>query len=207
MPTLRTRNLAAAGALAAGLALGPLAGVTPGKARDATAAVPIADDQARDRAAALDRQFAGLKAAESEAAAAAITTEIWQLWMTSGDPVLDEMMSEASTALSVGALVRAGNLIDEIVKRRPDWAEAWNKRATLRFVERRFEESLADCVEVLNREPRHFGALAGMGLIAIEQENYKAALSAFRRALAIHPFLGERAFLPALEKMLEGKAL
>jgi tetratricopeptide (TPR) repeat protein len=117
------------------------------------------------------------------------------------------MMRQAAAALGVGAVVRAGGLLDEILKRKPDWAEAWNKRATLRFVERRFDEALADCVETLNREPRHFGALAGMGLIAIEQENWKGALAAYRRALTLNPFIGERAWIPALEKKVEGRPL
>jgi tetratricopeptide (TPR) repeat protein len=165
------------------------------------------DEAAKARAAALDGQFAALKAAGSEEAAATIVAEIWSLWMQSGDAAIDEMIREASVAMSVGAAIRADRLLEEILKRRPDYAEAWNKRATLRFLQRRFEESLADCLEVLNREPRHFGALAGMGLIAIEQDNFKAALAAFRRAQAIHPFLGERALIPALEQKVEGRAL
>jgi tetratricopeptide (TPR) repeat protein len=99
-------------------------------------------------------------------------------------------------------------MLDEVVKRAPEYAEGWNKRATLLYIMGEYDRSRADCDEVLKREPRHFGALAGMGLIAIAQSDYKAALAAYRRALAANPYLKERdEIIPALVKKVEGEKL
>lgn len=167
----------------------------------------VADTIPEATKAALDERFVALKAAADEAAADAITREIWTLWRKSGDGQIDEMMSDAIRASGFGQKDRAQALLDEIIKRRPDFAEAWNQRATMRFFEGRNADALADCLEVLKREPRHFGALAGMGLIALSEENFRGSLAALRRAHALHPFLKERHLIPVLEKKLAGVPL
>ena len=91
-------------------------------------------------------------------------------------------------------------MLDDIVARAPDWAEGWNKRATVLYLMGEYDRSLTDIDRVLALEPRHFGALAGMGLIRIEKGETREALAAFRRALAVNPFLRERfGIIPALE--------
>jgi Flp pilus assembly protein TadD len=90
----------------------------------------------------------------------------------------------------------------------PDWAEGWNKRATVYFMRGDHASSLADIDRVLALEPRHFGALAGQGLIRMAQGNYREALSAFRKALRHNPFLKERfELIPMLERKVGEKPI
>ncbi len=120
--------------------------------------------------------------------------------MQSGDAGLDEAMQRAVLAMGhVPGL--ALPILDDIVARAPQWAEGWNKRATVLFLLGEYERSLADIDRVLALEPRHFGALAGRGFIHMNQGESRQALAALRRALAVNPFLKERhGLIPALEK-------
>jgi tetratricopeptide (TPR) repeat protein len=165
-------------------------------------------DEAKRRAAELDARFIELKAAKSDEEADPIVVEIWTLWLQSGRGEIDQLVGEAVRQMRAGGHGLALSMLDEVVKRAPEYAEGWNKRATLLYVMGEYERSKADCDEVLKREPRHFGALAGMGLIAIAQDDFKAALAAYRRALAANPFLKERdQIIPALVKKVEGEKL
>jgi tetratricopeptide (TPR) repeat protein len=168
--------------------------------------------QARPDAAAraerLDELFARLKLTKDEQEGDAIVSEIWKLWQQSGDAELDEKMQQAILLMSQGIGTLAMPILDDIVARLPDWAEGWNKRATMLYLMGEHDRSLADIERVLALEPRHFGALAGTGLIRIEKGEYREALAAFRRALAINPFLKERfGIIPALEKEIGEKPL
>ena len=89
-----------------------------------------------------------------------------------------------------------------MVKLRPDYVEAWNRRATLYYLQNDYGHSLADIQQVLAREPRHFGALAGLGMIMQELGDDKHALEAFRKALAVNPHLEK---VPDLVKTLSEK--
>jgi tetratricopeptide (TPR) repeat protein len=93
-------------------------------------------------------------------------------------------------------------LLDAIIKMRPDYVEAWNRRATVYYLQNNYARSLADIEQVLVREPRHFGALAGLGMIMQDVGDDKRALEAFRKALAINPHLEK---VPALVKTLQEK--
>jgi tetratricopeptide (TPR) repeat protein len=162
----------------------------------------------KGRAAALDDRFAALKSARSQDEADSIVAEIWELWMQSGREDIDRLVRQAVALFHSSAQPVALGLLDEAVRRAPDYAEAWNKRATLLFLMGDFERSKADCAEVLKREPRHFGALAGLGLIGIAQEDFKAALTAFREAIRVNPYLREReSLVPELERRVEGEKL
>ncbi|KAB2920358.1 MAG: tetratricopeptide repeat protein [Hyphomicrobiaceae bacterium] len=164
--------------------------------------------EADARAQQLDALFNRLKAAGAQAEGDEIVAEIWKLWQQSGDRELDGLMNRAILAMSQGIPVLALPLLDDVVKRRPDWAEGWNKRATVLYMLGEYDRSLADIERVLALEPRHFGALAGMGLIHIARGRHREALAVYRRALTINPFLRERhSIMPALEREIGEKPL
>jgi tetratricopeptide (TPR) repeat protein len=166
----------------------------------AQTAPPSAQPEAAARQQRLDALFGRLKATKDEAEGDAVVAEIWQVWMQSGDAALDEAMQRAVLAMGhVPGL--ALPILDDIVARAPQWAEGWNKRATALFLLGEYDRSLADIDRVLALEPRHFGALAGLGFIRMNQGESRQALRALRRALAVNPFLKERhGLIPALEK-------
>jgi tetratricopeptide (TPR) repeat protein len=158
------------------------------------------------KAQRLDQLFDRLKSTTDEGEADAAAAEIWQLWQRTGTPELDELMERVSALIGQGLARPALPMLDDMVARAPDWAEAWNKRATALYLAGEHDRSLADIDRVLALEPRHFGALAGMGLIHIARGQYREALAAYRRALSVHPFLKERLqLLPVLEQMVGDK--
>jgi tetratricopeptide (TPR) repeat protein len=145
---------------------------------------------------ALDKLFAQLKVAPTEEQARQIDERIWFYWMTPTDPALAGRMKEALAARALGDTLGAIRLLDEIVADYPDYAEAWNQRATMYYVIGNFEASIADCAKVLELEPRHFGALSGRALMYLQMGKRALALKDMAAALAIHPFLTERQLFP-----------
>lgn len=142
-----------------------------------------------ERNAELDKQFQHLKAEKSETGAVPIVSRIWALWMQSGRSDVDLLMKQAVVAMQVREFDYALAQLDKIIGIAPEYAEGWNKRATVLYLMNEYDRSLADIVETLKREPRHFGALAGRGLIHLARENWKEALEAYRAALAVNPFI------------------
>lgn len=148
--------------------------------------VPATADQDDPR---LDELFARLQASESPAEVERLTRRIWTLWRAHESPAVSRAMDEAAAALAADRLARAQARLDRVVEMAPAYAEGWNQRATVRYLRGRFAESAADIRRVLALEPRHFGALEGLGLIYMELGLPDAALSAFERALAVNPHL------------------
>jgi tetratricopeptide (TPR) repeat protein len=166
------------------------------------------DSGAAARAQRLDELFARLKATKDEQEGDGAVAEIWRVWLRSGAPELDEKMEQASRLMGAGLATLALPVLDGIVERAPGWAEAWNKRATALYLAGEHDRSLADIERVLALEPRHFGALAGLGLIHIARGQHREALAAYRRALAVNPFLKERhELIPALERKVGDKPI
>lgn len=161
------------------------------------------DGDAAARAQRLDSLFVVLKGAKDQDEGDAIVGDIWKIWLQSGSADLDARMEHATKLMAHGLPQPALGALDEIIAAAPQWAEAWNKRATVLFLLGEYDRALADIERVLALEPRHFGALAGIGMIRMEKGDLRAALAAFRRALAVNPFLKERlGLIPALEKQL-----
>ena len=158
--------------------------------------------QRGDRTQNLEFLFGALKAAPDPESAKAIEERIWALWFVSGSDTADLLMTRVKTAVEGKDLDLAIELLDSIVEIKPDYVEAWNRRATVYFMKKDYGRSLADIRQVLAREPRHFGALSGLGLIMQELGDEKRALEVFRRALAVHPHL-ER--IPDVVKVLTEK--
>ena len=139
--------------------------------------------------ARLGRLFADLARPQPRAGAREIEALIWALWSNHDDPALDGMMAAAIDALVERRHRRARSVLDRLVAAAPEWAEAWNKRATLAFVEGRDADSLSDIAQTLAREPRHFGAAAGLGQICLRLDRPREALAAFDVALRINPHM------------------
>lgn len=137
----------------------------------------------------LDRKFAQLQAAESPERVQRLTREIWTIWRAHERVDVTEAMDRATAALRAGRFARAETELDEVVEMAPDYAEGWNQRATVRYLRGRYEASAADVRRVLALEPRHFGALEGLGLIYLELGLPNVAADAFERALEVNPHL------------------
>jgi len=116
-------------------------------------------------------------------------TALWTMWCRSGRPEHDALLAEGVAALERRDFSGAIALFTRLIDAAPNWAEAWNKRATARYLARDFAGSIADCEATLARKPHHFGALSGQGLCHLALEQYSQAAALFRRALAVHPAL------------------
>ena len=158
--------------------------------------------QRGDKTQNLDRLFEALKIAPDDESAKYIENRIWAIWLASGSDTANLLMGRVKTAMEAKDFELAIRLLNAIIDMRPNFIEAWNRRATLYYMKKDFTRAIGDIREVLAREPRHFGALAGLGIILQEFGDDKRALDAFRRALAIHPHL-ER--VPDMVKRLSDK--
>jgi tetratricopeptide (TPR) repeat protein len=156
----------------------------------------------RDRNQDIDFLFGALKAAPDAASAKLVESRIMALWAASGSDTADLLMSRVKPAMEGQDLDLAIKLLDAIVDLQPAYAEAWNRRATIHFLKKDYGQALTDIRQVLAREPRHFGAIAGLGMIMQELGEEKRALEAFRRALDLNPHLQK---IPDLVKGLTDK--
>ncbi|MGB3867188.1 MAG: tetratricopeptide repeat protein [Xanthobacteraceae bacterium] len=155
-----------------------------------------------DQARGLDFLFGALKAAPDEASAKHVEARIWAQWLMTPSDTAQLLMTRAKTAVDAKQFDIALELLDAVVKLRPDYTEAWNRRATVYYLKDDYGHALRDIEQVLAREPRHFGALAGLGMILRELGDDKRALETFRKALAINPHLDK---IPDLVKTLTEK--
>ena len=131
--------------------------------------------------------FGALKAAPNVEAAKAVEGRIWALWMISPSDTATLLMNRVRAAVEAKNLDLAVQLLDSIVVLRPDYIEAWNRRATIHFMRKDFTRSIEDIRQALAREPRHFGALAGLGMIMQELGDDKRALEVYRKVIEINP--------------------
>ena len=170
--------------LLSALCLGP----GPGEAR-AQAAGPGPEAAHASRAEALDSLFGALAASRRQGEAAALRDRIWSLWLHSGSPSVDLLMSRSVAAMEEGQWHQALEILDRLVVLAPEFAEAWNKRATVLYHLGERERSLADIARTLALEPRHFGALSGLAMILEEQGSPARAAVARARIRALTPLL------------------
>jgi tetratricopeptide (TPR) repeat protein len=129
-----------------------------------------------------------LKGDDPELAATAEAI-LWSTWCRSSDAETDRIFRAGIEALQRQKLAEAEALFSRVVELNPGFAEGWNKRATVRFMQRNFTASVTDCQQTLARNPNHFGAAAGQGLCHISLNQLREAAVCFRRALEIHPHL------------------
>jgi tetratricopeptide (TPR) repeat protein len=133
--------------------------------------------------------FARLQATADAGEGEALQAAIWTVWTTTDDKEAARMMAIGIIAMGQDRLDDALSTFDALVEVAPDFAEAWNKRATVHYLMGNLDESVADIERTLVLEPRHFGALSGLGLIYQEVEKWDAALRAFEAALKVNPHL------------------
>jgi tetratricopeptide (TPR) repeat protein len=166
------------------------------------AAPVVGADQADPR---LEPLFERLRTAPDIVAAEAVEGEIWRIWAETDDPQARDLLERGTTAMEARNFRVARTAFDELVRVAPGFAEAWNKRATLSYLTGDDMASIRDIEQTLLLEPRHFGALSGLGLIWLRLDRPQLALKSFEAALAIHPRLpGARAHAGMLREQLEG---
>jgi tetratricopeptide (TPR) repeat protein len=131
---------------------------------------------------------------------------LWALWSRSGDAAIDRLMARGVDEMQAGEYPAAIATFSEVIKRKPGFAEGWNKRATVYFLAGDYKRSIADCDEVLKRNPVHFGALSGLGQIYSQLERYDESLAWFRKALEVNPnMVGVEFNIKGIERLLQEK--
>jgi tetratricopeptide (TPR) repeat protein len=129
---------------------------------------------------------------------------LWALWSRSGEPAIDRLLADGIAQLQTGRFEAAIAAFSDIIRRKPAFAEGWNKRATAYYLAGDYQRSLRDCGEVLQRNPQHFGALSGYGQIYFQLEQYDKALEYWRRALEVNPNLrGVASSIERVEELLK----
>jgi len=137
----------------------------------------------------LDKLFAELKRERNPQAADRISRRIWDEWYKSGSASIDLMMEWSNDAVQAQKFDVALDFLDQVVTLQPEFAEGWNRRATVHFLMRQFGKSMADIERALELEPRHFGALSGMAQIMKETGRRELALRAWQRVIDIYPMM------------------
>jgi tetratricopeptide (TPR) repeat protein len=180
------------------LSLGALAACGP----------PAAPETAALEDPALDALFSNLVASPTAAEAGVIEQEIWRTWGQSGSATVDILIERADAAEAAGDKPLALSFVNQATELSPSYAGGWYRRSILRYDADDRAGAIADIEETLKREPRHFGALAGLGLIYEDMGQDKAALEAYRRALEIHPWMdAAKQGVARLEPQVEGQDL
>lgn len=146
---------------------------------------------AQKRAARLDTLFDQLKRESNAMRASRIASQIQAQWQNSGSATIDLMMGWANKAMEDKKYPVAMDFLDQVTTMKPDYAEGWNRRATLNFLMNDYGRSMSDIQKTLALEPRHFGAMAGMGAILKSTNRKEAALGVFERILTVYPMMRE----------------
>ena len=147
----------------------------------------VASVSADSRTERLNSLFSDLAVEEMPVNAQMLEREIWKVWMDSGDEKINFELSIGVTAMNEGFMDDAINQFSKVTEMAADFAEGWNKRATAYYFNDELEKSLRDIQKTLELEPRHFGAISGMGLIFMKMGNERAALKAFEEVLRLYP--------------------
>ena len=135
--------------------------------------------------------------------------KIWKLWSTHpSDQKLTEMLSKGSDLVNNQKLNEAIKIFSKVIDLDPDWAEAWNKRATVLYLIGEYQESQSDINKVLKLEERHFGALAGQGLVNIQLKNYEKAITSYKKAKKIYPTMkSPDIMIKQLEELIKNQSI
>ena len=167
----------------------------------------IADS--KDKDIELNQLFEQLKKSDDISIALEIEMKIWSIW--SKHPTqekLTQSLAKGSELMAEGKLESAYKIFSTIIDSAPNWAEGWNKRATVLYLMGRYYDSLNDIDEVLKLESRHFGALSGQGLVQIKLGNYEKAIKSYQAVQKIYPSIrAAKVMIPQLRKLIKDEAI
>lgn len=142
-----------------------------------------------------DRLFELLAAAKNEAQAREIENQIWINWMHTPAPEIQVLVKQAMEARRWYDFEKARKILNQVIKQAPDYAEGWNQRAFILFLQEKYDSALSDIEKALELEPRHFGAMAGQAQILMRQGRFATGQQVLKKAVKIHPFLRERSMI------------
>ena len=168
---------------------------------------------AEERNNKLDKLFTQLKNTKELSSAQVIEKEIWEIWSIHPSDNrrgfrLTELLTQGTRLMNMGELSKAYKLFTQIIATEPDWAEAWNKRATVLYLMDQYQSSLDDIKITLALEPRHFGALSGQALNYIELREYEKAIKSYRDVQKIYPIMdGAKKMIPQLKELIKNQAV
>ena len=168
---------------------------------------------ANGRASTNDRELKGLfndlVKTETASSAEKITRRIWTIWIEDASSDSSRSVMDRGIKLMNGGRLRAAEKVfTDLILQQPNYIEAWNKRATVRFMMGQLDSSLEDVFVVLSKEPKHFGAVSGLAMILMREKNFAGALQAYRKLLQIHPFSKDALHLiPILEQRILGERI
>ena len=159
----------------------------------------------KDRDIKLKQLFEQLKKSNNASIAFEIEMKIWNIWSTHPTKEkLTQSLAKGSDLMSKGELETAYKIFSTIIISSPDWAEGWNKRATVLYLMDRYQDSLNDIDEVLKLESRHFGALSGQGLVQTKLKNYEKAIESYQAVQKIYPSIrAAKIMIPQLKKLIK----
>ena len=165
--------------------------------------------ESKDRNINLNQLFEQLKKSNTISIAQEIEVKIWNIWSTHpSQEKLTTSLAVGSELMSRGKLDSAYKIFSTIIDSAPDWAEGWNKRATVLYLMGRYYDSLNDINEVLKRESRHFGALSGQGLVQIKLGNYEKAIKSYQAVQKIYPSIrAAKIMIPQLRKLIKDEVI
>ena len=167
-----------------------------------------APSQARQDDPRLDALFDRLHTIDGNNEARLVMTMIWRLWSESGSPTVDLLFTRGVQAMNRKEFETALAMLNAVVEMDPDFSEGWNARATLHYIMGNYDDSIRDIDRTLALEPRHWGALSGLGMIYQDTEREKEAIEAYRRVLAANPHLpGAKAAIDFLTQRTKGREL
>lgn len=156
----------------------------------------------------LDVLFARLDETLNRVEAATVTRQIWKNWYQSDSPEVTELMKRGRTSMRLARYGEAVKYFTEIIKIAPQFAEGWNRRATVYYLIGEYQRSIDDVAKTLNLEPRHFGALSGQGMIYLKLQEHGLALHYMQRALEANPYLpGIKGNIEVIQKIIEDEAI
>ena len=168
---------------------------------------------AEERKNELDKLFTQLKNIKNLSSAQVIENEIWKIWEINPSDGrrgfrLTDLLIQGTRLMNMRELGKAYEVFTKIITVEPDWAEAWNKRATVLYLMKQYESSLADIKITLTLEPRHFGALSGQALNYIELNLYEKAIESYKAAQKIYPIIdGAKKMIPQLQELINDQAV